>query len=71
VHFTLDDQPFGERAAVVRAGCGRRQDLTLALDQHDRLLTDMAEQRLIVLELIGTDTFGKIRAGQFDRVAHG
>lgn len=56
----LDEEPLGERAAVMRAGGADREHLLAASCQQHRLVADMAEQHGAVGELSEGDALGEI-----------
>ena len=43
-HRIVDEQPFGKRAAVVRADGADREQLTAATDEEQRFALSVAEQ---------------------------
>jgi hypothetical protein len=63
-HRVADQQPFRERAAVVRTGCADRKHLTAGSGQDHRILPNVAEQHGAIGEQRGIDTPGEIGAGR-------
>lgn len=62
-HRVANQQPFRERAAVVRTGCADRKHLATGSGQDHRILSNVAEQHGTISEQRGIDTLGEIVAG--------
>ena len=63
-HRVADQQPFRERAAVVRTGCADRKHLAAGSGQDHRILPNVAEQHGAIGEQRGIDTLGEIGASR-------
>ena len=63
-YCVANQQPFRERAAVVRTGCADRKHLAAGSGQDHRILPNVAEQHGAIGEQRGVDTLGEIGAGR-------
>src|SRR5690348_15570293 len=60
----VDEEPLGERAAVMGTGRADREDLLAAACQQHRLLADMSEEQGAVDELRKRDPRREIRSAR-------
>jgi hypothetical protein len=63
-HGVIDEEPLGERPAIMRAGGADREHLLAASCQQHRLIADMAEQHGAVGEFREGETVGEIGPAQ-------
>ena len=59
-HGIVDEEPLGERPAVMRAGGADREHLLAASRQQHRLVADMTEQHGAIGELRECEALGEI-----------